>query len=287
MDRIILLRRLFVLSVVVAGALVFKPWPSVTSLAGDTATNAARRMFARTEASSDDDAKLVRSLDGTSLELRVKCLDAATIEPDPSLSGKIEVTATADDQADLDQLEITEGAVVQVGSKGECPSGNSALTLLIKVPPATPIDLSETGSGDYRIGAVGGPLKLDLSGTGDVEAAQATNLDVRISGSNDVKIDRLDGTGWIYIAGSGDVTIDHAAMPSLAVELRGSGDLSIDKATIETLTASTVSSGDIRVGGTVKDATLTATGSGDITLTKATGQVQRHAAGSGEIHIGS
>ena len=279
MSRTLLLRRLLVVSLVVIGAVVFKPWP----------TTLLPTLMSRAQETPDDAVSLSRSLDGTSLELRLDCLKSATIDPEPSLSGRIEVAATADSQNVLDGLGLTGGTVARLEYSGRCTGhffSDPSLALTIKVPPATPIDLRETGSSDYRIGAVGGPLKLDLSGSGDIEVAQASDLNLRISGSSDVKIGRLDGTGSVYVAGSGDVAIDHAAMPSLAVELRGSGDVSIDDARIDALTASTAGSGDISVDGTVKDATLSATGSGDIKLEKATGQVQQHTAGSAEIHIG-
>jgi hypothetical protein len=276
MHPVILRRRLFVFGLIVVAAIVTRHWSTARSHAAETPADAAQ---------------LTKSLDGTSLELRLSCLNSASIDPQPSLSGKVEIAASARSQEELDRLEFTGGAVAHIEYKGDCirykADHEPSLVLTIKVPPATPIDLQDSGSGDYHIGAVGAALKLQLSGSGDIEAAQATDLDLRISGSSDVKLDRLDGPGKIDVSGSGDVSIDRGTMPSLAVELRGSGAVEIGDATIETLTASTTGSGDISVDGTVKDATLTTSGSGDITLGKATGEVHSHRSGSGEIHIGS
>ena len=230
---------------------------------------------------------LSRSLDGTRLELRLSCVKSVAIDPEPGLAGKIEIVASAAAPDELDKLGFTGGAVAKIERKGDCPlhQDKPSLTLAIKVPPATPIDLEDAGPGDYKIGAVGAALKIDIAGSGDVEAADSTDLDLHIAGSGDVSLDRLNGPGKIAIRGSGDVTIGGGSMPNLAIELRGSGDTKIS-GEIGTLSASTVGSGDIQIDGGVKDAALSTFGSGDIEIAKATGSVKRSNTGSGTIKIG-
>jgi hypothetical protein len=229
---------------------------------------------------------LSKTLDGTQLEMHMSCFKAVAIDPEPGLQGKIEIEADATSHDDLDALEFTGGTTAKVTSRQSCSNRKPTLILAIKVPPATPLDLHDSGSGDYTIGPVGGPLKIELAGSGEVKAADGTALDLRLNGSGSLDLDRLDGPGKIDIRGSGDVTIGGGAMPTLAIELRGSGDIKVAGGEVGTLAASIAGSGDIHIGGTVKDASLSAAGSGDIEIAKATGSVQSSKAGSGSIHVG-
>jgi hypothetical protein len=230
-----------------------------------------------------------RTLDGSRLEIRMNCAKLVTIDPEPGLQGKIEIEATAAAQAELDPLVFTEGAAARVERKGECQfhDRQPSLTIAIKVPAATPIDLRDEGSGDFRIGAVGAALKIVVEGSGNVEAASGTDLELHVAGSGDVDLDRLDGPGKIEIHGSGNVRIGNGTIPSLAIAVHGSGDVKLDGGEVGTLAASASGSGDIQIDGTVKDATLAVAGSGDIDVAKATGAVQSQKSGSGSNHIGS
>jgi hypothetical protein len=242
-------------------------------------------------ASNAEAETVTKTLDGTKLELRLNCLKSATIDPEAGLHGKIEVEARADRSEELDALSFSGGSTVRVERTGNCPTmshnGEPTLTLAIKVPAATPLDLRAGGSGRFRIGPVGAALAVDLSGSGEIEAERATDLDLEISGSGELKLRRLDGPGKVRISGSGTVTVDTGVMASFAAEVRGSGSVKVGSGEIGTLAASTTGSGDIRVGGTVKDAALATTGSGNIDIARVTGNVSRQKTGSGTIHTGS
>jgi hypothetical protein len=248
---------------------------------------------------------ITKTLDGSRLDLRLNCFKHVAIDPEPGLQGKVEIVATADRHEELEPLSFSGGATAAVERTGQCPnaggfhlditgssghlninSSEYTLTLAIKVPPATPIEIKNAGSGDYRIGPVNSALRLELRGSGNVEAADATDLDLRISGSGDVALHRLAGPGKIEIHGSGNVAIDDGTIPSLDVTVHGSGEVKVAGGSITTLDASTTGSGDIKIRGTVKDATLSTVGSGDIDLAKATGDVRRHQTGSGDIRVG-
>jgi hypothetical protein len=236
---------------------------------------------------------LSKTLDGTQLELHLSCVKSVTIDPQPDLQGKVEITASAESHDELDPIDFTGGTTARIQRQGQCGDSflglsrhQPSLTLAIKIPPAMPIDLHDAGSGNYTIGPVGGPLKIELAGSGDIKATDGTALDLRINGSGSLNLDRLDGPGKIDIRGSGDVTIEGGVMPTLAIDLRGSGDIKISGGEIGTLAASIAGSGDIHIDGTVKDASLSSAGSGDIEIAKATGSVQSSKAGSGSIHIG-
>jgi Putative auto-transporter adhesin, head GIN domain len=230
-----------------------------------------------------------RSLDGSKLELRLACVKSVEIQPAPALSGKVEIIAEAASQDELAPLDFSAaGGMAKIERTGHCISifTRPTLTIAIKVPAATPIDLRDAGSGKITLGPVGGPLKIDLAGSGVVEAANATDLDLRIAGSGDLKLARLDGPARIDIRGSGDAGIDAGALPSLDIDIRGSGSFKLRAGDIGTVKTSIAGSGDVTTDGTVKDATLSTTGSGDIKIAKATGEVHSSKAGSGDIRIG-
>jgi hypothetical protein len=229
---------------------------------------------------------LTKTLDGTELEMHMSCVKAVSIDPQPDLQGKIQIEAAADAHDEIVPLEFSGGTTARIDRKGDCRSSHPTLTLAIKVPPATPVDLSDAGSGDYRIGALGAFLKVSVAGSGTVHAAETTEFDARIAGSGSIDLDRVNGPGKIEIRGSGDVTIRDGVMPTFAIELRGSGNAKLSQGSVGVLAASVTGSGNVRIGGTVKDASLSSTGSGDIDITRATGAVQKSTAGSGRITVG-
>jgi hypothetical protein len=232
---------------------------------------------------------LNRSLDGTRLELHLSCVKSVDIQPSATLQGKVEIVAEAAEHDEIAPLDFSGGGgTARIERTGNCFSivREPTLTLAIKVPPATPIDLHDAGAGHYTIGPVGAALKLELAGSGNIEAANATDLDLHIAGSGDLALEHLDGPAKIDIRGSGNASIAAGTLPSLAAEIRGSGDVRLGSGEIGTVTADIAGSGTIDIDGTVKDATLSTTGSGDIEIAKATGTVQQHKTGSGEIRIG-
>lgn len=231
---------------------------------------------------------LDRSLDGTQVQLRLSCVKAVEITPSADLHGKVEVGAEAESADELKPLALTGGATAKIERQGDCRTHDHepTLTLSIKVPREMTIDLKDSGSGDYQIGAVGGPLKIVLAGSGDVRAERASTLDLEVAGSGTLDLDRLDGAGKIDLRGSGDVKIGEGTMPSLEIALRGSGDVNIGNAQIDKLVARIAGSGDIDIGGTVADAKLSTAGSGDISIAKATGKIEQSKVGSGSINVG-
>jgi hypothetical protein len=230
-----------------------------------------------------------RSLDGSKLALHLSCVKTVEIQPSPALHGKVDIVAEAASQDELTPLDFTAaGGTARIERTGRCVSmiAEPTLTIAIKVPAATPIELHDAGGGKFTIGPVGGALTIELAGSGDVEAANATDLDLRITGSGNLTLATLDGPAKIEIHGSGDARIEDGSLPSLDVQLRGSGSFKLEHGAVGTVRAGITGSGDIGIGGSVKDATLSTTGSGDIDIAKATGEVHSSKAGSGEIRIG-
>ncbi|HMA51632.1 MAG TPA: DUF2807 domain-containing protein [Magnetospirillaceae bacterium] len=262
------------------------------------------------------------TVDGASLAIASPCAKSVSIEPSSELSNRVEVSATARRQSEIDQLEVAGGATAAIGAHGrKCAGGGPhisvnlfrlgidsgpSLEITVKVPAGMAIDIKESKSSDYDIGAVGGVLTLDLSGSGDVSAEDAKDPVVRLSGSGDAQFDKvtgkleghLSGSGDLSIAradissadlaasGSGDISVDEGDFASLSVRLSGSSDLSVGDGKIGSLTLISSGSSSLRVDAVVADADLSAGGSSDIAVHEVTGQVRQAHHGSATIKIG-
>jgi hypothetical protein len=261
------------------------------------------------------------ALDGGALAIVTPCAKTVSIEPSPDLAGKVEVSA-AGRRSEIDQLAVTGGATASIGAQGgKCKGGGAhfsfslfrlgldtgpSLAITVKVPAGTAIDIKESKSTDYDIGAVGGGLTLDLSGSGDVSVAEAKDPVVRLSGSGDAQLDkvsgtldgRLTGSGDLSIgradvsvanlasSGSGDLSVDEGDFTAITVRLTGSGGLSLGAGKVGSLTLASSGSGDAQIDSVVGDADLSASGSGDIEVHEVTGQVKQAHHGSASIKIG-
>jgi len=263
------------------------------------------------------------AIDGASLAIASPCAKTVTIEPSSDLAGKVEIAATAKRQSEIDQLDIAGGAIAAIGVRGgHCKGGGlhialglfklgidsgPSLAITVKVPAGMAIDIKESKSTEYEIGAIGGQLALDLSGSGDVSVEDAKDPVVRLSGSGDVQFDRvsgklagrLSGSGDLSIeraeisdadlaiSGSGDFSVDGGDFAALAIRLSGSGDASVGEGKIGSLTLVSSGSGDAHIEAVVADADLSAGGSSDVAVHEVTGQIKQVRHGSATIKIGS
>jgi Putative auto-transporter adhesin, head GIN domain len=231
---------------------------------------------------------LNRSLSGKRLELRMDCPAHIEIQPRSDLVDKIEVEAEADDQATLDALHLSGSDVAAIVHGARCGSADDdSLELTLHVPPGLPIDIGEASAGEYEIGAVGGPLKMKLSGAVELHAERLSSLDLDSAGAAEISIDRLDGPGVVALRGGGELTIADGTMPSLKLDSRGAGEFQVESGEIGTLTISLAGAGDAQIRAPVRDATLEILGVGNIDIDKVTGQVSRKILGLGNIDIGS
>jgi DUF4097 and DUF4098 domain-containing protein YvlB len=228
-----------------------------------------------------------KTIDGKQLEIRTTCVKTVTIEPQADLTGKIIVEATAKRADELGAITLTSGDAARIERKGRCDNDQEiTLVLNIKVPTGMPLDIRETGSGDYTIGAMAGPLKARFAGSGDLKAEEFTSVELEIAGSSDAEFGKINGPTSLSIHGSGDVKIASGTMPSLKVAVAGSGDVQMAAGDIGTLEVQVAGSGDVDLHATAQTASLNTAGSGDIRVAKVTGNVSQHSAGSGEIRIG-
>lgn len=232
-----------------------------------------------------------QTLDGTSLAIDVACVDTVDIQPQADLAGKVMVEATSSDPDDLKDFVFTGGAAASVTRPHhmvclKITDITRKITVSIKVPAGTAIDIKNGGSTDYAIGAVGGSLRARLAGSGDMTAEGVSDLALDIAGSSDARFVQLSGPADISIAGSGDVRIANATVPSMKIDVRGSGNVSVEQGQIGSLSASVAGSGDLRIRANVQDAALSTVGSGDIDVAKVAGTLSSSKAGSGSIRIG-
>lgn len=185
------------------------------------------------------------------------------------------------------------------------------------------LTLSNTGCGKWTAGDTQGPLRVNVVGSGDVNAGSARRADVRVRGSGDVglvrvaeglaaevvgsgdvRVQRADGPMSARVNGSGDVRVSDGTAQGLEADVRGSGDVRVAAAD-GAVRLSTSGSGDVRVGsgrathleaavrgsggvtfdGEAQSATVSIAGSGDVRLGRVTGQVQRSVRGSGDLVV--
>jgi hypothetical protein len=200
------------------------------------------------------------SVVGEELHVTTPCAKTVTIEPSPSLKGQITVEARADHQEEIDNLGVTAGTTavitrahegcwmpgpnLQIGNMHFGVSEQNTLEITVKVPLGIAIAVKEGGSGDYRIGDVGGPLRLELHGSGSVDADSAKELNLSISGSGDAHVASITGKIDGKISGSGSLSVQKAVVTSTYLTISGSGDAHIDEGDLGALTLTLHGSGD-------------------------------------------
>lgn len=225
-----------------------------------------------------------RSLAGSRLELRMGCGVRVEIQPQPGLSGKVQVEAR---DGAAGALHFAEGDTAAIDYRPDCGFEADTLELEIHVPPGMPIDIREAVAGDYEIGAVGGPLKMRVTGAAELRAEALSSLDLDCAGAAEIRVEQLDGPGLIGLHGGGDLTIAGGTMPKLKLETHGAGEIQIDGGEIALLDISMAGAGNAEIHAAVKDASLEIIGIGRIAVDKVTGKVRRSIVGLGAIDIDS
>ena len=153
------------------------------------------------------------------------------------------------------------------------------------VGPGAGLDLANSGCGDWKVADQNGPLRVSLSGSGDVRAGAVAAADVHISGSSDVYMLSARGGLNAAVSGSGDVDAATVSGP-LHVRVSGSGDVKIKGGAVTDMNVSVAGSGDVRFGGVAQSLEANIAGSGDVSAARVTGAVSKHVAGSGDVSVG-
>jgi hypothetical protein len=147
------------------------------------------------------------------------------------------------------------------------------------------VQLANSGCGDWTVANVSGPLRLSLSGSGDVRAGSAGATEIHTSGSGDVYAHEIDGGLKAGISGSGDIRADKVNGP-LSAHIAGSGDVVAQGGAVTELEVAIAGSGDLTFRGVAQSLKASIAGSGDVVVGQVTGAVTKHIAGSGDVRIG-
>jgi hypothetical protein len=147
------------------------------------------------------------------------------------------------------------------------------------------IDLASSGCGDWSVADQSGPLRVHLSGSGDVHAGSAASADLALSGSSNFTMKSARGGLSAAISGSGDVTAASVNGP-LRAQIAGSGDIAVHDGTVGDMDVAVSGSGNVHFGGVARSLEARVSGSGDVSVARVTGPVAKHVTGSGDISIG-
>lgn len=242
------------------------------------------------------------TVQGQDLRMSTACAKSVSIEPSASLKGQVTVEARADHQEEIDNLSVTGGSTalvtrahescwapgpnVQIGGLHLGVSEDATLELTVKVPAGIAIAVKEGGSADYHIGDVGGPLRLELHGSGSVQAESAKELSLVISGSGDARVASVSGKLDGKISGSGSLDVQKAVVASTELSISGSGDARIDEGDLGALTLTLHGSGDFS-GPAAGDVKYESSGSATLSLRSVkAGTVSLKVSGNGDASIG-
>ena len=153
------------------------------------------------------------------------------------------------------------------------------------VGPGAGLDLANSGCGDWKVADQNGPLRVSMSGSGDVRAGTVAATDLHISGSSDVYVRAARAGLTAAVSGSGDVNAVTVNGP-LHVRVGGSGDVKIHDGAVTDMNVSVAGSGDVHFGGVAQSLVANVAGSGDVSAGRVTGPVTKHVAGSGDVSVG-
>jgi hypothetical protein len=147
------------------------------------------------------------------------------------------------------------------------------------------VDLDSHGCGDWTVGDVAGPMRLNVAGSGDVRTGALGSAQMHASGSGNIATQAIRGGLQASVSGSSDINAAAVYGP-LDVHVGGSGDVRIPAGRVTTMNVAIAGSGDVRFGGVAGALNADVAGSGDVSVGAVTGPVIRHVAGSGDLRIG-
>lgn len=197
----------------------------------------------------------------------VKVLGSTDVEYRQSSGSGTKVSIYGSDNlVDLVEVSAVNGVLQVSLKKGvKILSGERRLKVIASSPALNKVDIN--GSADvYLKGMIkGADLKLNISGSGDIEAEnlQYTGISCTVKGSGDIDLKNVKATDVnVAVHGSGDVGIKGSTRQA-TFTVKGSGDISADKLTAANVVATVSGSGDIDCYAS-KQLDAKVSGSGDI-----------------------
>lgn len=178
------------------------------------------------------------------------------------------------------------GGMVQIGGSGIVIAGGSGEVIVngrrinlddmpqapaparvkVTVRTGTPVTITDTTTGNYRVGSTRGPLRV----TGSATTVEAGSV----------------GAARIRLQGTGDVHISEVTGPRLDVSVSGTGSVVVKGGQVDEMTARVSGTGSIAFNGTVDGpAELEVSGVGGIAVHRVTGPVDRYTSGIGRITV--
>lgn len=243
-------------------------------------------------ASSAEAADKSWTVSGNGLKIATPCARTVDIQPGGD-AHQIKISASADHVEEIDQLKVAGGdpATIDIGNarcwlSGLFSSERPTLTLTIKVPDGTALDIGDGGAAAYTIGAVNGPLRVSLAGSGGMKAASARELTIALSGSGSAAIDTVEGKVTGRLSGAGDLTLSHLHAPRTDLDLSGKGTVRLSDGDAGQLTASVHGSGSLTAPAATA-VRVSNSGSGAVAIKSVKGALDAELSGAGTLTIDS
>lgn len=108
-------------------------------------------------------------------------------------------------------------------------------------------------------------MDVNIGGSGRVKVANVEQLDVAIGGSGNIEARRVEGPVKVTVSGSGNVKIAEGNMPTMDARIMGSGNIEAG-GTVGDLNARIMGAGNIRVDRVTGNISRTVVGVGRITV---------------------
>ncbi len=232
---------------------------------------------------------------GSAFSIDSPCARSVTVQPDPSLSGQIEIDATAEHQGELDGLKLETNGGLQLKGPEECWPGagsfnfvlgdHRTLTIAIRVPPHINLSVDESGPTEYVVGDVG-TLDLDLSGPVKLQAGTANEVKADISGPGQVRIARATGNMHAELSGPSHITVEHGELANVELEISGPGGFHLGSGSIADLHVDDSGVAGVDINGTVGNARVELSGVGSVHINHVTGKLSKDVSGIGSVEVG-
>ncbi len=230
---------------------------------------------------------------GTRLVIDTSCAEAVTIQPNPSLTGRAIVDATAEHPDELAQLAFDSGQAARLRVPADrCwrpePEGSFSPTLniAVQVPASFDIAISEGGGATYKSAMLAAHSRLTSAVASGCDPAASPRSQRISAAAARPKIASVDGTVKAEISGGGGIDIGHGTAPVLTLDLSGGGTFTLGDGTVDKLAVNMSGGGQAHIGATVQDASLEVSGGGSVSVAKVTGSLSKDVSGAGSVTVG-
>jgi hypothetical protein len=157
--------------------------------------------------------------------------------------------------------------------------GSATVTKVGRVSTAK---ISLDGTGRIDVAAVGGPLDLDIAGSGKVNVGPTQSVKADIAGAGDTALGPIAGGLDVDIAGSGDISTPRVNGP-VTVDIAGSGSVNIADGVANPLKVDIMGSGNFTFGGLAIDPKVSSFGSGSVKIKAYKGKMSSDGMASVEV----